>query len=126
MCAFTPKISCTTTSAPIGCFAGVATYAPSSCPSSAFTSTQSPIASLLSFSRSDPSLAAPCARVRPHLRQPAQKSQQLPPLRPQKPPEVARANLLRVLAGERLQSPPEVIAAPGSQPVPPRRRPQKP
>src|SRR6185437_6099443 len=44
----TPKISCTTTTAPTGSFAGFATYALSSCPSSAFSLIQSPIVNLTS------------------------------------------------------------------------------
>src|SRR6185437_2296333 len=137
---FTPKISCTTTTAPTASSAGVATYASSWCPSSAFSVTQFPMLRPSSRQREcvvvpmvgerrrhlrcvpdESSFRCPSRILRmrfgvaAHLCQPAAEAKDLPALGDEESPEIARADFPGVLSGESFQTPAQIGASPGTQ-----------
>jgi hypothetical protein len=64
-------------------------------------------------------------RIRPHLAQPTRKSNQLPTLSYEEPPEIPRLNLLCMEPRIGLQPPLQILAPPWTKPMPSRRIPQK-
>ena len=53
-----------------------------------------------------------------HAVRPAQEAYQRSAVAPRKPPEIARGDAIRVETGVSLDAPPQIRAAPGTQPIP--------
>jgi len=78
-----------------------------------------------SASRTD-QLSLSGIRIAFDLAGPTQKSKQLFFFLPEEVPKIARSNGIRTLTGISFESPPQISASPGSQPIAARRIPQKP